>query len=289
MKVELYLTAKNFLSVIVVGCVVGLAVVPLAVPADHLAWLSWRRAVLFLAAIAIVAVLSQSVIQSREDHQRDAREQERDKRYQRIDDFLTKHATALSVQVETTASRSEGFYVELYEPTFVYPKVGDLAFKLLEGKYMASGKKAEEVTTDCDLLVELYIVNKASTKAYIRDFAAWMEIGGEWRKLILDQNFEVDDLWSGSVEYGLEPKNEGRQWPQEPSQLPSLLGKRHVDIQPEEPVEGWLKFTVPDINPNRKYKLRVAVVDSVGKEHHIDKAVPKERQIGLRRVSGQRL
>lgn len=146
----------------------------------------------------------------------------------------------------SAAAETDDLYIELYEPTFISAKMGDLAFRLLEGKYIANGKKAEEAVTDCDLLVELYIVDKSAKKVYIRDFAAWMEIGGVWRRLTLDENFDLDDLWSGSVEYGLEPKG-GREGWDEPLALPALIKRRNTEIQPGEPIEGWLKFTVNDI------------------------------------------
>ena len=185
---------------------------------------------------------------------------------------------------EKPVADADPLRVELYEPTFIAPKVGDFAFKLLVGKYVAEGKRPEEATTDCDLLIELYVVNKNTKKIYIRDFAAWMEIAGVWQRLKLDENFDVDDLWSGQVEYGLEPKD-GSTSPEEPSSLPDLLKYRKADLQPGEPIEGWLKFTAIGINPQIKYPLRVAVIDSLGTEHHIDKSVPKSRAIAYRRVT----
>ncbi len=286
MRLEFHLTLKNCLSGVVGVCVVLLAVIPLFVPADHLGWLRWKTAIVALAAGAIVALFFQIAIQSHEDHQREAKEKQRDERDQRLETFLAKYTPTPPVQIQSPLAAAtdteDELYIELYQPTFVYPKVGDLAFKLLEGKYLASGKKAEDAVTECDFVVELYIVNKSAKKVHVREFAAWMEIAGEWRKLHLDDDFQVDDLWAGSVEYGLETKNTGIA--EEPVELPRLVAKRNAEIRPGEPIEGWLKFTVPDINPNREYPIRIAVIDSIGKEHYVDKAVKKERQIGLRRV-----
>lgn len=184
---------------------------------------------------------------------------------------------------EKPAPANDPLYIELYTPTFIAPKVGDLAFRLLVGKHIAEGKRAEDATADCDLLVELYIVNKSAQKIYVRDFAAWLEIAGTWQKLKLDENFDLDDLWSGSVEYGLEPKETGTT--DEPTSLSSLFEKRNTALEPGQPIEGWLKFTANDINPNIKYPLRIAVIDSVGTEHHIDKSVQKDRAIAYRRVT----
>jgi len=194
---------------------------------------------------------------------------------------------AANVDLEQKPARTMqpvGLYIELYSPIFIAPKVGDFAFRLLQGKFVASGKNADEATTDCDLLVELYIVNKTTKTIYIRDFAAWIEIAGAWHRLLPDENFDLDDLWSGSVEYGLEVK--GGDSSDEPIALTPLLSRRGTQLQPKEPMEGWLKFSVKDINPNLKYPIRIAVIDSVGNEHHIDKEVPKERHIAYRRIGG---
>src|SRR5713226_165145 len=45
---EVHLTFKNVLSVVVGFCVLGLAVIPLAVPIDHLIWMRWQAAILAL-------------------------------------------------------------------------------------------------------------------------------------------------------------------------------------------------------------------------------------------------
>jgi membrane protein implicated in regulation of membrane protease activity len=78
MTVTLHLTGKNFLTVIAGVCIVFLAVIPLAVPVDHLGCVRWQIAVIALAAIAVVALLWQAFLQSQEDRKRDEREQARD-------------------------------------------------------------------------------------------------------------------------------------------------------------------------------------------------------------------
>jgi hypothetical protein len=88
LKIEFYLTLKNFLSGIVGICVVGLAVIPLFVPTDQLGWLRWQITIVVLGAGAIVALFVQITIQSREDHQRQAKEGERDARDQKIEALL---------------------------------------------------------------------------------------------------------------------------------------------------------------------------------------------------------
>ena len=272
---SLHLTYKNIAGFLAGICVVGLAAIAVLVSSEKLP--AWKTAILVLSIVAVNGLAIQMVLQSIDDNERDDRDR-------RLDKFLDKHAPAkLSAQSPPSATpSSEGFYVEL-RSTFIYPKVGDLAFQLLEGKYNADGRRPEDVTTDCDLLVDIYAVNKSTSSLYIKDFAAWLEIDGEWRKMILDDNFDLDDIWSGSVEYGLEVPGEPGEFDHEPVELPSLLSKRNAEIKSQEPSEGWLKFTAKDINPRTPYSIRIAIIDSLG-EHHIDKFEKKERAIGLRRV-----
>jgi hypothetical protein len=305
-KFDIHLTRKNCLSVVIGACVVGLAIIPIAVPAEHIGWMRWQVLAYVLMGVAIVALIAQTIMQSREDDQREERERERDKREgerdhrererdERLTLFLGRFEAVsresveerpkpMEATVESPADTdSEGLYVELYEPTFFYPQVGDFAFKLLQGKYVASGKKAEEAKTECDFLIELFAVNKSKTKIYIKDFSAWLEIDGTWQKLTPDDNFHLTDLWSGSVEYGLERADGDER--KGPDPLSSLLDKKYKEIQPAEPIEGWLKFSTPEINPELRYPLRVAIIDTMDREHHIDKSVAKKREIALRRVT----
>jgi hypothetical protein len=68
MIVKLHLTLKNFLSLVVGACVVGLALITLLVDPQHLGWARWQAAVIVLGAIAILALFVQSIIQSKDDH-----------------------------------------------------------------------------------------------------------------------------------------------------------------------------------------------------------------------------
>jgi hypothetical protein len=178
------------------------------------------------------------------------------------------------------APATDGFYIEL-RFNLIYPKKGDLPFQLLEGKFKAEGRNPEEIRTDCDVLFELYAVNQGEKSLYIKDFSAWLEIEKQWCKLLLENNFYADDVWDGSVQYGLERPQEGEfgEWPEE---LPSLLLKKNAAVSSHEPIEGWLRFTAVDVNPRHQYPVRVAIIDSLGREHHIDKVELKNRKIGLR-------
>lgn len=88
MKVSFYLSRKYGLSVLAGALVVVLAYIPLAVPADHLSWLRWKTIVIVSTLGAVLALLFQAVIQSREDHERDTREISRDETLNRLVGFM---------------------------------------------------------------------------------------------------------------------------------------------------------------------------------------------------------
>lgn len=254
----------------------------MVVPADHLSRPAYQYFIWTLAASAVVALFIQFFIQSSEDYKRGQREKERDDRDRRIEIFLNKNAP---VQQPVAAQQvtEDQLDVEMYF-SFLYPKAGDLAFNILEARHVANGGKASDVTTDCDFLAELYIVNKSNEAIYIKDFAAWIEDKGQWQRLRRDENFDLDDLWSGSVEYGLETNEKRGDFPEEPKQLESLIARIGSRINPREPIHGWLKFTAKDVNPKLAYPAKLAVIDSIGREHHVDRTVLQKREIGLRRV-----
>ncbi|HEX3987739.1 MAG TPA: hypothetical protein VHX13_14165 [Acidobacteriaceae bacterium] len=81
MKVEYQLTVKNGLSIITGVCVVLLAVIPLKVAPDRLLLLRWEIAIIGLAAVAVISLLYQGHLQSRDDH-------EQTNRNKRIDESL---------------------------------------------------------------------------------------------------------------------------------------------------------------------------------------------------------
>jgi hypothetical protein len=276
-KFTFNLTRKNALSGIAAVVVLGLTIIPLTVRADHLSWHRWQVLIGVLAVVALVSICWQISIQSREDDERATRDRA-------IEKLLISNTPTTQLQVDTPATEGiqDTIYVEL-RSTFLYPKMGDLTFGLQEQKILASGGTPADARADCDLLVELYIVNRGTTEAYIKDFEAWIETYGEWEKLKLDDNFDLDDLWSGSVEYGLETHARKNNFPLEPVELPKLVSYRNKAMKPQQPIEGWLKFTVRNANPRLEYSIRVAAIDTLDKAHYMDKRNPIPREIALRK------
>jgi hypothetical protein len=78
MKVTFHLSSKNVCNVVTGICVIVLAYIPLAVPPDHWLWMRWTIAVIACGIAAIFALGYQALAQSKEDADREIREQMRD-------------------------------------------------------------------------------------------------------------------------------------------------------------------------------------------------------------------
>src|ERR1700730_3083005 len=72
------LSLKNCLSFAVGACVVALALITLLVDPQHLSWARWQILVIVSGAVAICALIWQTTIQSKEDIDREERENRRD-------------------------------------------------------------------------------------------------------------------------------------------------------------------------------------------------------------------
>jgi len=297
-----HLTLKNSLSWIVGACVVGLALITLLVDPQHLGWLRWQVLVVALGVIAIGALLIQSAIQSKEDHEAKAREKARDERLETIDVRLTqlastKHvetivesvqtvdAPQLTASPETPRKPQEGdgidgivYRIAISPRTFAWEIIGDI--------YRMKGIP-DDAKIDCDVLVEMYLVNTSKTEtAYVRDFELSAEIKGERFTLKLQDNLKANDFNGQEFEYGLK---ETRFDDAEP--LKRLFTALPLALQPKQPIEGWARFLAENINPDSitEKTWKLSAVDSLGDQHPINKAaIDRENkgEVGVRRFSG---
>jgi hypothetical protein len=300
MEVTLHLTTKNLLSVIAGICVVLLAIIPLGVPADHLGWMRWQIAVLALAVVAVASLFWQACIQSREEHEAKGRERLRDERLGSIELQFKEFSTSAnkaevlsgSIQVAEMEPTKESALPSISTETDVIdgavyriainPRTP--AWEILKGVYQMRGEKPH---VPCDVLVEMYLVNTSKTAtAYIRDLVLSAEIAGQRVTLKCQQDFMAEDFNDQQWEYALKDDEE-RFGEREP--LKRLFSEMPITLGPKQPTpEGWVRFLATDINPDeitpKSWQLRV--VDSLGNEHPINKAVlDRERkgEVGLRR------
>ena len=74
----IHLTAKNSLSIVQVLCMIALAIIPLVAEPSHLGWVRWLASMWIIVFIGVVSVFVQAHLQSKEDHEREQKEQRRD-------------------------------------------------------------------------------------------------------------------------------------------------------------------------------------------------------------------
>jgi hypothetical protein len=162
-----------------------------------------------------------------------------------------------------------------------------MAWEIVRDIYKMQGRP-DDAKVDCDLLVEMYLVNTSDTEiVYIKDIELSAEIKGERFSLKLQNDFDADEFNGQQYEYALKEDDFGEKSPLKkllPSPLPLALA-------PGQPLEGWVRFLAENINPDNitEKSWQLAVVDSLGNKHAITKAVEsktKDSEIGLRRLRG---
>jgi hypothetical protein len=302
MKAEIHFTLKNILSVVIVICAIGLAVIPLAVSADHLVWARWQCAIIALAVIAICAVFWQASLQSRDDHKAQDREKVRDETLADIM-LALKKLTGSNNKAEVLAGSME--VAELERPPRAVngastdPETDVIdgtvyrlalnprtpAWDLLKGVYRMRG---EEPHVPCDVLVNMYLVNTSKTAtAYIRDLELSADIKGTRVTLKCQTDFRAEDFNDQQWEYGIKKLEKGKFDDTEP--LRQLFSAMPITLGPKQPITGWARFLAEDINPDdiTAKSWQLCVIDSLGNKHQINKAEPDggdDGEIGLRRA-----
>lgn len=295
-KFDIRLTGKNLLTLVGAVAVFGETLIALLVPADHLGWLRWRVAVILIAAIGISALVWQTLKQSCEDHDRDIREQERDAKIHGIEEHVKRIAAgtnSLPVSVESespklaTLPKADSVFDGELQRIFVYPRTGIVPLQLLQEIRRAAGR-VDETKVDSDLLAKFYIVNCTDSVHYIRDITGSVEVTGVRKQFIRQGGFTAP-VFNESVEYGWDENEDNAE---RPTPLPALLPQVPLKLEAREPIHGWVRFLLADVNPDaiNAQTWQFTIVDSLGNEYPITKtasaeSVPKKGTIGLRRAS----
>jgi hypothetical protein len=158
----------------------------------------------------------------------------------------------------------------------------NIAYPLIRDAYRIAGHP-ENATIDCDVLVKLYIVNKANSTKFIRDFSASVHIGADEVILERKDDLHADDFDGKPFDYGIRLDKSSQV-----IEIPYLYKALPFALEPQEPVDGWLRFVAKDILPdsidNNTWKF--AIKDSVGKDHPITKVSTAKHhgEIGVRRL-----
>lgn len=291
----IHINQKNFLTVVQVVAVVGLAVIPLFADPAHLGWRRWQVAVVCLASVGVCAVFRQAHIQSREDHDRAERERESDSRQDEmqstLQDLLQAVKTAsppkpvdvMPQLMPTEANGTAALEGEIHR-IFMYARLG-IEFSMFKEIWKAKGQAGEPVI-DCDIIVSWYIVNKSSSTKYIRSILANVEVDGKDTPMEIQEDFRAG-VFNDSVEYGWDKNQHDGAWPTPleplfPSKLP-------CPISTGQPLIGWVRFLLRDVNPDGidADTWRFSILDSVGNQYPVTKIIKNEKKggLGLRRVS----
>jgi hypothetical protein len=156
------------------------------------------------------------------------------------------------------------------------------SYEIVRDLYKVVGKPAQ-ATVDTDVLVEMYLVNGQDKKLFVRDFVASVELDGVRRELERKDDFFALEISGRRYEYALQ-RNESDN-DKEP--LSNLSRSIRAELEPQKPLEGWVRFMVEDILPEKlenNQTYRISVIDSLGREHPILKASQKKRdgQVAIR-------
>jgi hypothetical protein len=298
--VDVHLSWKNGLSVVAGVCVVLLAIIPLKVDPTQLVWTRWQIAIYVLTTGAICALAGQAFIQSKEDHRRDQKDAERDKRQANIESKLEELASQL--KTGTPKPKITENTVAL-EPPVVLPPIKEtppdidgevyrlvmsprsVAWPIVKDIFRIQGRP-DEAAVDTDVLVEMYLVNQnLQNPQYIKDLLLSAEVSGKRVDFIRQNDLLADPFADNEFEYGLKVKDNDEV---EPVKL--LFDKLPATLQPQQPTDGWVRFMAKEINADKiaNGTIVLTVVNSLGKEFVITKAAterPRRGEIGLRRIS----
>jgi hypothetical protein len=277
-----HLNFKNACGLTAGVCVVLLTLITILVPLEQLATTPWRWVVIGLGALAIVGLALQMLKQSREDvdlsGKVDAILAARGMSPEMLTPTLTPTPpTASDVLPKTPDIDGEVYRLVTSPRSVAWPIVRDV-FKL-QGR-------ADDAAVDTDILVEMYLVNRDSSKTrYVREIQLSAEVNGKRTEFKRQDNLWADDFNDTKFEYGLKEQQGAEVAP-----INQLSNKFPLRLEPEQPVEGRIRFMAKEINADKVADgtLLLTVIDSVGNEHPIIKAATDRQrrgEIGLRRRS----
>jgi hypothetical protein len=207
----------------------------------------------------------------------------------KIEVLIAKHSALPQQEIKMLTQQSEPLAPDVAKPVIdgeVYRLVmspRSVAWELVRDLYRMKGRQ-DEAVVDTDILVEMYLVNRDSTKTrYVRDLRLSAEVNGKRVDFKRQDNLWADDFNNREFEYGLRAAQGEDVQP-----IDQLSDTFPLPLAPEQPVEGWVRFMAKEINADKIIQgtITLTVVDSVGNEYVISRAaIERERrgEIGLRR------
>ena len=275
------LTLKNVLSVVVGGILALEAAVPLIVDPTHLRWTRWQVGIPLAAAVGVIAIIGQAILQSREEREQKRQLVEQGKQIQEIYDWAQKASSGAIVPAKTELAEAET------EAGFVAPNAtttAQISAKLLHGHLIqrhplagitddflrAAGHEFHD--TVCDFLLEIFLVNKGNAQTTIQEIVGEAHLGEEWVPLKL-----VEELSDYQFEFN-EETVDNPQWvgggksPRVEDLTPNLAKVlRTAVLTHAVGYRGWLRF---GMEVNTKYlaapiPYRVNLIDALDVSHPV--------------------
>jgi hypothetical protein len=277
--IKFHLNAKNVLTLVGALAVLGETLISLLVPLDHLVWIRWKAGVIVIAGVGIGSLIWQTFRQSREDDERDDRERKRDENLRTIVGAIGVGAESEVPRLAAVPKTDAVFDAEV-QRIFVY------AHKALQLPVTQLMEELRPAAGPADVLVRFYVVNCADAVHYIRDIAGSVEANGVPHQFSRQEGFTAP-VFRGTVEYGWDPQEDRSAWP---VPLPPLLPELPFQLDPRQPITGWVRFALPDVDTEAidPKTWKFSIIDSLGKEHAITKtaqSVSKKGTIGLRKAN----
>jgi len=266
---------------------ITIATITALVPAQCLGLPPWKWIIIGFAGIGVISAIVFALKQSSDERDLGSKV---DKLLaekgispgQPVTSSLPPAASAPQPITETKASPPD-IDGELYRLA-VAPRT--MSWELVRELYKVSGRPSE-AAVDCDVLVEMYLVNLSKQQKFIRDVRLSAEINGVRTNFERMPDFRSKDISNQKYEYAIE--SDGDFYTPE-KQMRALMSQTPLALIPEQPIEGWIRFMAKEINPDQidPKSWQVIVADSTGTEHPITKVSQKKLagKIGLRRIIG---
>ena len=253
-----------------------------AVPADSLH--NWKWPIIGLAILTVLASLVQMILASHEDREL----------IKKIEILIAKQSAHDSVPQQEVKSLAP--LPQTPQALETAPVIDGEAYRLVMSPrsvawplgrdlYKMKGR-ADEAVVDTDILVEMYLVNRASDRTrYVREFRLSAEVSGKRVEFKRQNDLFADDFNNIKFEYGLKSAEF-----EETQPIKQLAERFPLALAPEQPVEGWVRFMAKEINADKitEGTIVLTAIDSVGNEYPIQRVAADRERVGEIRLRRRR-
>lgn len=177
--------------------------------------------------------------------------------------------------------KGEALDAEVYRLT-LGPRAQKMVAELTRDLCRVSSR-LDDFGLDVNVLVEMYIVNQSNDRHFIREIEGSVEIDGERHPLSRQSDFYAYESNHRRYEYCL-TKGENDYDRSRLESLIPLFSGRQIILDARQPREGWVRFTIENIDPQKLVKnhtWKFSIIDSLGNEIPICKTNTGKREGGV--------